>query len=148
MSVYRDHLGLAISWACEAHDGQVDKADQPYILHALRVMQSQPDEDARIAAVLHDTLEDGDKFDLVDVADYFGADVHDAVDALTRREGEDYFAYIDRCYANQIARRVKIADLKDNMNPAREARDGKHASRFQRYSRALCILTDQTVVAP
>ena len=51
-------LEEAISLAVEAHRGQRDKAGQPYILHPIRVMMRCRTEAERIAAVLHDVVED------------------------------------------------------------------------------------------
>ena len=53
-------LERAIEIAAKAHTGQVDKAGQPYILHPLRVMLRVNSADERIAAVLHDAVEDTD----------------------------------------------------------------------------------------
>lgn len=50
-------LAEAISLAALAHDGQLDKSGEPYILHCLRVMLAQKTDDARIVGVLHDLLE-------------------------------------------------------------------------------------------
>lgn len=51
-------LNKAIIIAARAHEGQVDKAGAPYILHPLRVMLSLEDETERICGVLHDVIED------------------------------------------------------------------------------------------
>jgi (p)ppGpp synthase/HD superfamily hydrolase len=51
-------LDKAILIAARAHQGQTDKAGQPYILHPLRVMFSRRNEIERICAVLHDVIED------------------------------------------------------------------------------------------
>jgi GTP diphosphokinase / guanosine-3',5'-bis(diphosphate) 3'-diphosphatase len=51
-------LERAIALAAERHAGQTDKVGEPYILHVLRVMLQMPDEESRIAAVLHDIVED------------------------------------------------------------------------------------------
>ena len=48
----------AISIAVNAHAGTLDKSGQPYILHPLRVMLAQQNNLTRIAAVLHDAVED------------------------------------------------------------------------------------------
>jgi guanosine-3',5'-bis(diphosphate) 3'-pyrophosphohydrolase len=53
-------LEKAIEIAARAHTGQVDKAGQPYILHPIQVMLRVQGEDARIAAVLHDVVEDSE----------------------------------------------------------------------------------------
>ena len=82
-------LETAIALAVAGHAGQVDKADQPYILHPLRIMMRMGDETARIVAVLHDLVEDTDAtFDDLRKAG-FSDRVLDALDHLTHREEED-----------------------------------------------------------
>lgn len=48
-----------------------------------------------------------------------------ALDAMTRRDGEAYSAFIDRAAAHPVARRVKLADVRDNLSrnggPPRES---------------------------
>ena len=51
-------LDKAIRIAAVAHEGQLDKAGQPYILHPLRIMFTKENEIERICAVLHDVIED------------------------------------------------------------------------------------------
>ncbi len=53
-------LEKAILIATYAHQGQVDKAGKPYILHPLRLMFSRKNETERICAVLYDVIEDTD----------------------------------------------------------------------------------------
>lgn len=55
------------------------------------------------------------------IAEEFDSDVRDAVEALTKREDErgDYTRFIERVSQNRIARRVKIADIEDNMDITR-----------------------------
>ena len=114
-------LTEAIELAAQAHAGQTDKAGQPYILHPLRVMLAMETEDERVAAVLHDVVEDSQLVGHGDILALFGADIHEAVFALTRQEGEPYPDFLQRCKANPIARRVKLADIADNLSPARSA---------------------------
>jgi len=138
----RETLTNAIALAVEAHRGQTDKAGEPYILHPLRVMLAVQGEVERIAAVLHDVIEDRPKslsFD--DIALMFGADVWHAVDALTRRKGEHYFDYVRRAAAHPVARDVKIADVTDNL---RWSGDPKEKSRREKYYKALAILIPTT----
>jgi len=128
-------LDEAILLATTAHRGQVDKAGAPYILHPLRVMLAQTDEVRRIAAVLHDVVEDcGVAPDMIRAR--FGDAVADAVVALTRNEDEDYDAFIARCAANPIARDVKRADIADNLDLSRLStitdRDRDRAAKYQR----------------
>lgn len=136
-------LERAIAIASEAHAGQADKAGNPYVLHPLRVMLSVKQPDERIAAVLHDVVEDT-PWTLEDLrAEGFSAEVVDAVDALTRRDGEDYIAFVRRARANAIARPVKIADVTDNMDLTRMAQPtARDHERLERYQEALRLLGD------
>lgn len=116
-----DVVTEAIELAAYAHKGQVDKAGEPYILHPLRVMLAMDAEIERVAAVLHDVVEDSPHIGHGDILAFFGEDVHAAVFALTRQEGEAYETFIDRCKKNHVARRIKLADIEDNLSPARSS---------------------------
>ncbi len=109
-------LARAIEIAAAAHATQVDKGGAPYVLHPLRMMMKQTTEAAMIAAVLHDVVEDTPWTQEKLRAEGFPQEVLEAVACLTKREGEDYAAFIARAGANPIARAVKLADLEDNMD--------------------------------
>jgi (p)ppGpp synthase/HD superfamily hydrolase len=133
----------AILLAVEAHRGQKDKAGQPYILHPLRLMARLHGEAAPMVAVLHDVVEDTPcSLDRLRQLGYPEA-VLEAVDCLThrKREGETYEAFIERVKGNPLARRVKLADLEDNMDVRRLhdiTRDD--CERLARYRRAWTVL--------
>jgi len=131
----------AIAIALEAHAGQVDKAGAPYILHPLRVMLSLDTLDERIAAVLHDVVEDS-SWTLTRLrAEGFPEPVLLAIDAVTRRDGESYEGFVARAGQDPIGRRVKLADLQDNANLARiAAPTEKDHARLDRYRRAIAQL--------
>lgn len=112
----------AIQWAARLHKGQLDKGGQPYVLHPLRVMQRVGTTEGRIAALLHDVVEDCDVAPIA-IYDTFGQVVGDAVVALTRRGGESYSDFISRCASNPVAARVKLADIEDNMDLSRLGRE-------------------------
>ncbi|MDK4703851.1 GTP pyrophosphokinase [Rhizobium sp. CNPSo 4062] len=136
-------LSKAIQLAAYWHKGQVDKGGAPYILHPLRVMLAMEDPTDKIVAVLHDILEDTDLKPDDLRAHKFSAEVRDAVQALTRQDGEDYFDFVRRAAANPIARRVKLADIADNLDPARIiASDPNGPSRRQRYKKARSMLLE------
>lgn len=133
-------LDRAITLAVSAHAGQVDKAGAPYILHPLRIMLRQPDGGRRIAAVLHDVVEDGGVA-LDAIRSDFGDVVADAVDALTRRDGESYDEFVGRCAGNAVARDVKRADIEDNLDLSRlPAVTDRDLQRADKYRRALALL--------
>ena len=123
----------AIILAANAHRGQKDKLGKPYLLHALRVMLKQEGETAMMAAVLHDVVEDT-PVGLGDLrAAGFSDEVCAAVDCLTRREGEPYDEFIRRVARIPIARRIKLADLEDNMDPRRRLTGDREEQRQARY---------------
>jgi GTP pyrophosphokinase len=112
-------LERAIEVALTAHTGDTDKGGATYIRHPLRVMEQMDSETERVVAVLHDVVEDAE-YELEDIEAEFGSEVRDAVDALTKRDDEAYVEdFIPRCARNEIARRVKQADIKDNMDLTR-----------------------------
>ena len=68
---------------------------------------------------MHDAVEDTDDPTLVNldmIADMFGDNIAQAVDAMTKRSGEAYAAYLARVSANPIAKPVKLADVAHNMS--------------------------------
>lgn len=112
-------LERAIEIAVHAHAGQVDKAGQPYILHPLRVMFAVRSLHERMAAVLHDVVEDT-PITLDDLGtEGFPAEVLDAIRALTKTEGEARLAAARRAAENPVAKVVKLADVTDNMDLSR-----------------------------
>ena len=136
-------LERAIALAARAHEGQVDKAGAPYILHPLRMMLSVDTPEARMAAVLHDVVEDTAVTLEQLRAEGFPESVIGAVDALTKREAEedDYESFIQRAGTNAIARQVKLADLRDNCDVSRIAQPTeKDWKRIEKYRAAIDYL--------
>ncbi len=134
-------LERAIELAARAHAGQRDKGGHPYILHPLRVMQSVSGEAERIAAVLHDIVEDtAITFDDL-LAEGFSVDIVDAVRALTKFKGETREQAARRIVRNPIARAVKLADIADNMDLSRIPNPtGRDFERLREYEVARGIL--------
>jgi (p)ppGpp synthase/HD superfamily hydrolase len=135
-------LSEAIALAAVAHSGQTDKSGQPYITHPIRVMMRCHPHGlhAQMAAVLHDVVEDTwVTLDLLRTMG-FSAEVVAAVDALTRRKGEEsYPEYIRRCSRDRLATLVKLADLEDNSDPARRFGD-RFDTLLARYAEARSVL--------
>ena len=131
-------LERAIAVTAMAHEGQVDKAGMPYVLHPLRMMLSVDTPEARMAAVLHDVVEDTAVTLEQLRSEGFPEAVIEAVEALTKRDGEDYEAFIRRVAPNPIARKVKLADLRDNSDLSRIAEPTeKDRARLEKYRRAI-----------
>ncbi|TAA63583.1 HD domain-containing protein [Shinella sp. JR1-6] len=127
-------LREAITMAALAHEGQTDKSGAPYIFHPIRVASTFSDDFLQTIAVLHDVVEDT-SITLSDLDAHFPQGVVNAVDALTRREGETYEDFIQRVSRNPSARKVKIADLRDNLRPG-----APHLT--TRYEKALRVLEE------
>jgi Guanosine polyphosphate pyrophosphohydrolases/synthetases len=109
-------LERAIKIAVYAHAGREDKAGEPYIRHPPRVMRAMDTDTERVVAVLHDVVEDS-SYTLEDLEERFGTEVRDAVDCLTRRDGENYVEdFVARAAGNDIAHKIKRADIEDNLD--------------------------------
>ena len=133
----------AIALAARAHRGQRYSSPErePYVFHPLRIMLRFDDPPAQIAAVLHDAIEDTavEVDDLVEAG--YSAEVIDAIECLTHRDGESYEGYIGRVAGNELARRVKIEDLNENLaNNRRSPSNPGNAERIERYRWALARL--------
>lgn len=108
-------LERAVTIAHEAHAGQRDKAGDAYVEHCRRVADAVETLDEKIVAWLHDVVEKSDwTLDMLTGAG-FGAPIVEAVDALSRRDGEGEAAYLARAASCALARPVKVADIEDNL---------------------------------
>jgi (p)ppGpp synthase/HD superfamily hydrolase len=133
----------AIALAAQAHRGQRYSSPEaePYLFHPLRVMLTLLDPIDQMAAVLHDAVEDTD-LQLHHLAEAgYPTELLAAIDCLTHRTDESYDDYVKRVATNDVARRVKIADLRDNLANNRRSPDAPgNADRISRYERALARL--------
>jgi (p)ppGpp synthase/HD superfamily hydrolase len=134
----------AVGIATAAHDGQLDKSGKPYIGHPVRVMNRVEGEHERMAAVLHDVIEDTH----VTADDLRAAGcperVVTAVVALSHRAGEPQADYLARVAVDPVAVVVKHADIADNLSPARFSRlDEATQARLRiKYDTALRLLDE------
>lgn len=110
------HLELALLIATKAHFGQEDRSGQPYIFHPLRVMENCMSLEAKIAALLQDVVEDTAlTFDDLKQQG-IPSIIVETLTLLTHDENTDYMDYIRNLSHHPIAREVKKADLRDNIN--------------------------------
>ncbi|MFB0845055.1 GTP pyrophosphokinase [Paenibacillus oleatilyticus] len=134
-------LTKAILIATAAHQAQLDKGNQPYILHPLRLMLQAPDNDSKIVAVLHDVIEDTDVTIEALRQEGFAEHLLEALDCLTRRDNETYEEFLQRIKPNALARVVKLLDLEDNRDVRRiKSLSEKDFERLQRYEKAVNYL--------
>ena len=134
-----EHLfDKAMRLAVHAHAGHVDRAGKPYLLHVLQVVGGCGDDlMASTVAALHDVVEDS-ALTLRDLKEQgFPQAVVEAVDALTRREGEAYEDCIERVSKNVLATKVKRSDLLSNLDVRRLTQvTTADTSRLERYRKA------------
>ena len=132
-------LEHALAIAEVAHRGQTDNAGRPFIEHLRRVAGRVDTLDGKVVAYLHDLLEKGEDWSRPRLErEGFGPAVVSAVEAMTKREGEDYAAFVRRAATNPLARAVKRADLEDNLAQTRET-----GAPTQKYEQGLEILRDE-----
>jgi guanosine-3',5'-bis(diphosphate) 3'-pyrophosphohydrolase len=148
------YLPEAIALAAKAHENQLDKNYQPYILHPIRVMQGVSHYNCEITsmtAILHDVIEDtswslskGCPYSICkgQVIVQLDEDLFKALTAITKNPGEDYQNYMDRVLVNIHASRVKLADLNDNMDPKRMiGTSQKDLERMSKYMKSYELVT-------
>ena len=128
----------------QAHKGQTDKSGKNYVLHPIRVAERCNSLDAKLVALLHDTIEDTDITPEFLLSEGFSQEIVDAVLSVTKREGETYEDFVRRAAKNPLGKEVKKADLEDNMDIRRlsEITD-EDVARLRKYLRAWHYLNDQ-----
>ena len=151
MSTRMTQFSAAIELATRAHQYKFDLCRQPYLWHVLRVAGAMgTDFDATIVAMLHDVIEDSN-IGLPEILDKFSDFTASALWALSRQSGEPYPDYIKRLLKwskaherGEIAIKVKLADLADNLRPERLAAAQAHGADVSRlvrkYVRAIATL--------
>lgn len=136
-------LGRAIALAARAHEDETDsKTGEAYMLHVMRVTLAVRGEKERIVAALHDVVEHVDDWTFHRLREAgVPEEIVEAVDALTRREGEDYLDFARRAAANSLAKPVKIADLRDNLDAVlRTTAPGEREEKARKYRDALELM--------
>lgn len=122
-------IDKAIVIATQAHEGQSSKTGGPFIDHVRRVAENVAGEEEKQVAWLHDVVEKGPGWTFERLRqEGFSQAVVDAVDAMSKRDGEDYFDFVRRSIENPLARAVKRADLTDNLAQMRQM--GGDGSKF------------------
>ena len=109
--------------AVQAHSdaNQTRWNGEPYIVHPMRVAQSFEDrgeglkETLMAVAYLHDVVEDT-VLTFKDLRCFgFPQDIIEAVDSVTKRDGESYLNFVLRAKKNYLGCSVKMADIRDNL---------------------------------
>ena len=135
-------IDIALAIAKKAHAGQVDKAGIDYIQHPLYVAGQVKTEQEKAVALLHDVIEDSD----VTVDDLLVSglsnEVVTAVQILTKKKGQSYQEYLEKVKSNNLARVVKLADLKHNSDLSRlKSVTNTDYERVKKYKNAIRYLS-------
>jgi (p)ppGpp synthase/HD superfamily hydrolase len=144
---YMANLERAIQIAYEAHAvDEPRRSGEAFVTHPLAVM-----EQARklgypvlrqILAVLHDVPENNKDWTIPRLREEgFGNEVLEPLDLLTRREGEDYMAYIQRLSQHPDAEAVKELDIEHNLG------DNPTPKQVKKYREALLYLATKQEVS-
>lgn len=134
---------LAFTIARNAFELKIDKAGQPYFNHLCRVAEQFKEDDLLyVVAILHDLLEDIPEWNIHSLRHVFTENVCSTIEVLTKNPKEDYFEYINRIKQSSWATKVKLSDLKDNMDITRlEKITDVDYQRLNKYLKAYQILT-------
>lgn len=139
--IYTNNTKKAIRIMFENHKNQLDKANTPYVFHPWHVAEAMSNEKSTIVALLHDLVEDTN-ITLNDLRkEGFDEEILAALEILTHDNEEEYFEYIKNVATNPIAREVKIADLKHNLDLNRlDSIKQEDLQRAEKYSKCLYYL--------
>jgi len=144
---FRQEYEKALELATKAHEGQKDMSGEDYILHPITVSEYCITEKGKIAALLHDVVEDTE-VTLDDLRSAgFGEDIVTAVDCISKRKGEELQSYLSRVASDGIATEVKFADMRHNGSrwpaerPKKEAR--KNYEKYNGRAKQLLIMVGE-----
>ncbi len=133
----------SLSIAIRAYAGKLDKAGSEYIKHPLRIMAKMKTDAEMSVALLHDVIEDSEITADELLSEGIPEDVVDAIICLTKIDNESYQDFIVRVKSNELAVKIKIADIEDNINVLRlKLLRDTDLDRVKKYHSAWLFLTD------
>lgn len=137
---YSELVKKAVNIMFEAHKDDTDKGGYPYVFHPFFLATQMDDENTTCVALLHDLIEDhGDIFSFDDLLKLgFTQSIIDALQLLTHEASVPYMDYVAAISKNPIAKKVKIADLKHNLDSRRV--NGEKTMKYDLYIQALNYL--------
>ena len=137
---YSEMVKKAVNIMFEAHKEDFDKGGYPYVFHPFYLATKLDEENETCVALLHDVIEDhGDKYSFEYLENEgFNKEIIEALRLLTHKKDVSYMDYIVEISKNNIAKKVKIEDLKHNMDSRRTS--GEKAKKYDIYVKALEFL--------
>ena len=141
MEEFQQLLEKAAKICLSIHAEQRDKAGKAYFQHPFRVALNLESEEEKIVALLHGCVEDGDIDKEFLKRQAFPANIIDAIIAISKYPDEEYEDFVKRLAPVELARKVKIKDLEDNLNIQRLNKlTEEDLSRCNKYLKALDYL--------
>lgn len=139
--IYTEMTKKALKLCYTAHNGQVDKSGMPYVFHPFHLAEQMEDENTVTVALLHDVIEDTE-YTISDLEKMgFPREVIEALSLLTHDDNVPYMDYVEKIKGNEIARKVKLADLAHNSDTTRlDEINDKVIQRVEKYKNAIAIL--------
>ena len=137
---YSEMVKKAVNIMFEAHKEDFDKGGYPYVFHPFYLATKVDGENETCVALLHDVIEDhGDKYSFEYLENEgFNKEIIETLKLLTHKKDVPYMDYIVEISKNNIAKNVKIEDLKHNMDSRRTS--GEKAKKYDIYVKALEFL--------
>ena len=141
--IYTSETKKALKLCFEAHKDQLDNSGMPYVFHPFHLAEQMESEECTVVALLHDVVEDTD-LTIEDLkAMGFSNEVTDAITLMTHEEGVEYMDYVKEIKNNEIARKVKLVDLKHNSDLSRlDIVDENALKRREKYLKAMALLEE------
>lgn len=141
--IYTHLTKQAMRLAFDVHKDQTDKSGIPYIYHPIHLAEQMDDENAVIVALLHDVVEDSN-MTFKDIAELgFPDEVIVALKLLTHDDTVEYMDYIKSLSINEIARKVKLADLRHNSDLTRLLTVNENdIQRLNKYKEAILLVSN------
>lgn len=140
---YNELIRRAKRIARHAHHGQLYGVRNYYMYHVEGVVELiqkvTSDPVIIIVGLLHDVVEDSDCYTINYIKNNFGTEIGEAVNAITKRDGETRDEYLTRCRANSIASFVKLHDATFNLN---ESKKENNTKRMEHYSNTIKFLLE------
>lgn len=137
---YSELIKKACNISFNAHKQDYDKSGYPYVYHPFFLATQFDDEETVCVALLHDVIEDHGDIYTFDVLkkEGFNDEIIEALKLLTHDINVPYMEYIHLVATNPISTKVKIADLKHNLDTTRA--NGMLPRKYDLYIEALNYL--------
>lgn len=133
----------AIELSYQLYDGRLEENGAPFISHPIEIALKMRTNEAKIAALFHDALEEG-RLSIEDlIKNGFSEQTIEICKALYKKEEENYEEYIKKVKTNNVARSIKIEDIKYNIRKGEKVLGSEKSKLYRKLLEEL--ITDQEV---